>query len=60
MDNEDGHLCDDPEHCCATCFREEMADWGRYFGLRPGMTKNERKAQLERMKPLVLEKEEEF
>lgn len=48
--------CD--EQYCDACFAREAAYWAKYFGLRPDMTREQRREQLQRMKPAMSEDNE--
>lgn len=50
--------CEEPDlgaHVCDPCHYLEAQYWARYFGIRPGMTSQERRNQLEAMRPLGCE-----
>jgi hypothetical protein len=47
----DGAECGDEGRMCWECGEKEAAYWGRYFGICPGMTRQESRDQLERVKP---------
>lgn len=48
---EDNGPCGDEGRVCDECFAREAAYWASYFGLRPGMTREQRRAQLEQFRP---------
>lgn len=58
--NADNHLCDDPEHCCETCRQVELTKWAKHFGLQSGMSREERRAQLKRVRPYRAPTEEDL
>lgn len=43
--------CGDEGEMCVACWKREAESWAAYFGLRPGMTREERLAQLKSMRP---------
>ncbi len=43
--------CGDEGRVCDECFDVEKRYWAAYFGLSPEMTREERLAQLKRMRP---------
>jgi hypothetical protein len=47
--------CDDEGNLCEPCFSLEAEYWASYFGIRPGMSKQQRMNQLEAMRPLGCE-----
>jgi hypothetical protein len=50
--------CDEPDcdsYVCDPCFSVEAGEWAAYFGIRPGMSKQERANQIEAMRPLGCE-----
>jgi hypothetical protein len=47
--------CDEPDidaHVCDSCHFLKAQEWAAYFGIRPGMTSQQRRNQLEAMRPL--------
>ena len=48
---EDGAECGDEGRMCWECSEKEAKYWARYFGLLPGMSRQESRNQLERFKP---------
>lgn len=43
--------CGDEGRLCSECFAVEEKKWAAHFGLTPGMNRQERANQLERMNP---------
>jgi hypothetical protein len=49
-DNE-GPRCGDEGRVCSVCAAKEAATWADYFGLRPDMTREQRRAQMAAFAP---------
>jgi hypothetical protein len=56
-DDADSGECGDEGECCDACNLKEEAYWASYFGLRPGMTREERRNQLAAFAPPGREEE---
>lgn len=44
-------LCGDEGRQCPECEEKDKERWAAYFGIKPGMTKAERRAQVEAFRP---------